>query len=110
MKEELVLEILKGEKITATLANVVTKLAISANAHAKETKARITTLWPSMQKQLQAQMAFSKNLKHGRWQNWQRVAILIVVQFSVACNRGPLEKKNFQHLSLSVAGLWATAG
>ena len=59
MKEELVqLEILKGEKITATLANVVTKLAISANAHAKETKARITTLWPSMQKQLQAQMAF----------------------------------------------------
>ena len=66
MKEELVLEILKGEKITATLANVVTKLAISANAHAKETKARITTLWPSMQKQLQAQMALSKNLKHGR--------------------------------------------
>ena len=68
MKEELVLEILKGEKITATLANVVTKLAISANAHAKETNARITTLWPSIEKQLQAQMAFSKNLKHGRCQ------------------------------------------
>ena len=49
----------------ATLANVVTKLAISVNAHARDTRARVATLWPSIEKQLQAQMAFSKNLKSG---------------------------------------------
>lgn len=73
-----VLEILKGEKVTATLANAVTKLAISANAHAEETKARIATLWPSIEKQLQAQMAFSKNLKHGRCQKQLKLEVPMV--------------------------------
>lgn len=60
-----VLEVLKTEKVTPTLANVVTKLAIAAKARSTENKARVETLWPSILKQLQAQMAFSKNLKRG---------------------------------------------
>lgn len=60
-----VLELLKAEKVTATLANVVTKLAIAAKARSAENNARVVTLWPSIEKQLQAQMAFSKNLKNG---------------------------------------------
>jgi len=60
-----VLEILKAEKNLGTLANAITKLASAAKARAAENKARVQTLWPSIEKQLQAQMAFSKNLKRG---------------------------------------------
>lgn len=60
-----VFDLLKAEEVTATLANVVTKLAIAAKARSAENNARVLTLWPSIEKQLEAQMAFSKNLKSG---------------------------------------------
>lgn len=73
-----VLEILQREKATATLANAVNKIAMSANARASENKARVATLWPSIEKQLQAQMAFSKNLKGGRCQKQLKLEVPIV--------------------------------
>ncbi|CAK0880237.1 unnamed protein product [Prorocentrum cordatum] len=73
-----VLEILKGERVTATPANVVTRMAMVSKAHAGETRARVATLRPSIEKQLQAQMAFSKNLKLGRCQKQLKLEVPMV--------------------------------
>jgi len=73
-----VLEILKAEKNMATLATAITKIAMSSNSFTRETDARVRQLWPSIEKQLQAQMAFSKNLRGGYCQKQLKLEVPMV--------------------------------
>lgn len=58
-----VLGVIKNVKCKVTLANAISKVAISANAFEKEMSDRVATLWPSIEKQLQSQMSFSRSLR-----------------------------------------------
>lgn len=73
-----ILEILKAEPNLANLANAITRIAMSANSFTRETDARVRQLWPSIEKQLQAQMAFSKNLRGGHCQKQLKLEVPMV--------------------------------
>ena len=64
------------EKALLAFSRSIGQLTAHPRGSARETRARVATLWLSIEKQLQAQMAFPKNLKGGRCQSGHAISTI----------------------------------